>query len=103
MRICGLTCFYSIQYSKTPKKDKRNAKLGKKAPRKRTLHVRCVCGHVQKSPLLNKKEVKVVAPSDSLRETKRKKKKSELSALLEKKRENEKIAKPTLDLMAFMQ
>lgn len=93
MAISGLTSLNKIIY-KTIKGTK---------SRKRNLHTKCInCGHIEiNNSLINKKEVAPV----KVDQTKRKKKKTELSALLGKKREleKEKSAKPTLDLMSFMQ
>lgn len=93
MAISGLTCYNKIVYSKL--------KVSK--GRKRSLHTKCIsCGHIEiKNCLINKKEVAPVRTD----QTKRKKKKTELSALLGKKKELEKeqSSKPILDLMSFMQ
>lgn len=109
LRVCGLTASYYISYSKRKKlsKDAKSQSTSlnalKTKPRDRHLNVRCLhCGHVEKSPLLNKKEKKESELGPKL-ESKRKKKKSQLLALLERKRQQEKNPKPTLDLMAFMQ
>lgn len=92
MAISGLTSFNKIVYNKIK---------GSKG-RKRNFHSKCVgCGHIEiKTGLINKKEVATMKTD----QTKRKKKKTELSALLGKKKEFEKeqSAKPTLDLMSFM-
>lgn len=91
MSVCGLSSFYSIKFA-------RNSRG--KAPRSRTLHILCLCcGHVDvKKVLVNKKEVASIKTDHA-----RRRKRSELSALLEKRKEQEKVKRPSLDLMTFMQ
>lgn len=98
MSVCGLTSLYSIKY----KRHKSKSLKGKKI-RDRSLHINCLnCGHTDiRRTLIMKKEVQETPVRQD--QPKRKKNKSQLSALLDKKREQEKSVKPTLDLMSFMQ
>ncbi|RKP31862.1 hypothetical protein METBISCDRAFT_26171 [Metschnikowia bicuspidata] len=99
--FCGLTSSYKIAYMKTKDANAKGPK--KKQLRKRVLHVKCLCcGCIQKTDLLNKKDKKDTSPAPGL-DTKRRKKKGDLLALLDKKKELERKVKPTLDLMGFMQ
>lgn len=109
LRLCGLTSSYYIKYTKRlkdPKKNKNESASNTSIDnsnikcRDRHLTIKCLhCHHVEKTPLLNKKEKHIVQKLD----TKRRKKKSELLAMLDRKRQLENSLRPTLDLMSFMQ